>query len=635
MRDGVATPLRTERLCSRALTLHPEPRAVIRRFAVTPAALLVALTALALASPAPLQSQESGSRTAAEPCPRGRISVIFIDNNSVFEVEEKGTGQSFRWAYKLANSLHVRTRRGFLRKELLFDVGDCYDPLRLAESERLIRAFPFIARVDVFGLEQPDGSWHVVVDTQDDWTTELNVRFAFEEGPEFRGIDLTEENVLGRGVLAGFFFFRRDERRDIGGRIITPRVAGTRLDAELSAGQTRIGSFVRQELFYPFVGEVGRLAGRQIYERRDDQFNFRIGSEEGFTDLLLPLEEERFEITMVGRLGEPGSLTVLGLGVSDETLEFPGFPDAVEVVREGDFGDAQPAPDSLASLLRDQTLFSSGTRLNFIVGQRNVRFVERTGLDALTGVQDVTVGFDAGLTLGTTLGGLSGGEDTPDDLFTRVRLFGGTAPGPFVMNLDLAFDGRHVFSGGRAGDGWRDLIAELDGLFYWQPAAFPAHTFFARASGAGGWETVLPFQLTLGGVEGVRGYRDEQFPAARRLIFSFEDRIYLAWPAPELFDFGFTLFGDVGRGWAGDVPFGTDAGWRAAVGGGLRIGFPAGTRGVARLDVAYPLDGDGFDDVILRFTLLDLLGLQGGIEDRELERVRRNTVGSDMFTVGR
>ncbi len=56
----------------------------------------------------------------------------------------------FRWAYSLANKLHVRTREKFILDELLFEVGECLDPLLLEETERLLRAYRFIGDADVF-----------------------------------------------------------------------------------------------------------------------------------------------------------------------------------------------------------------------------------------------------------------------------------------------------------------------------------------------------------------------------------------------------------------------------------------------------------------------------------------------------
>lgn len=594
--------------------------------------LLATGLALGVATAAPGASTPAAAQAPTTGCPEGRISFIFIDNHSVFDTDEIGPEQSFRWAYELANALHMDTRTGFIRAELLFEEGDCYDALLLDESGRLLRRHGSLARADVFGIRQPDGSWHVVVDTKDEWTTRLNVRFNFEEGVAFRGANLAEGNVLGRGILVGGFLERRDDQRDLGGRFFTPRTMGTRLNTFVSGGSTRIGSFFSQEFIYPFVGEVGRAAGRQLFRRRTDRFTYQPGVETPFTHVLLPVHEETAELTVAARLGRPGNLTVLGLGVANHTLEFPGYPDDVEVTANGDFDETTPAPDEVAEALRSQTTYSSGTRVNLLFGQRNVHFVQRAGLDALTGVQDIPVGFDLAVTLGRSIGGLAFDEGEPEDLYARIRIFQGVDRGPALLNLSAAWEARQVISGGEAGRGWKDHIGEVDALLYWRSPALPAHTFFARFAASGGWRTTLPFQLTLGGSTGVRGYPEESFQGARRMVLTMEDRFYVPWPAPQLFDLGFTFFGDVGRMWPGEAPFGRDSGWRGAVGVGLRLGFPAGTRGVARLDLAFPLDRERAGDPVLRLALLDVIGLRRLFQERQLERSRPNPVGPDLFS---
>jgi outer membrane protein assembly factor BamA len=146
---------------------------------------------------------------------------------------------------------------------------------------------------------------------------------------------------------------------------------------------------------------------------------------------------------------------------------------------------------------------------------------------------------------------------------------------------------------------------------------------------------VTPFQLTLGGRRSLRGLPEERFPGARRLLFTLEDRYFLRWPAPSAFDFGFTLFADAGRVWAGDVPYGVDSGWKGTVGGGIRLGFPSGTRGLVRLDLAFPIGAGDAGGPVFRVTLYELLGLATGFTDPQLARSRRLAVGPDFFTTDR
>lgn len=628
---------------SRLIRLPPAPRApevlIPHRRSIPARPGLPFALAAALSLTAALAG---GSAAAQEPspagvCPEGRISHIFIDNRSIFDVDELGGGRFMRGFYSLANALHFRTRQSFLRGELLFREGDCYDPFLVEESGRILRRYIFIAKADVFAVAQPDGTKHIVVDTQDEWTTRVDLGVSFDEGLQVETLEISEENVAGRGAQAAVFFRQRLERRDVGGRLVLPRLLGTRARGSISAGRTRDGSFVSQGVTHPFVGEVGRFAMRQTYHRRDELFPYAVAGTGGdYSHLLLPFHDERFELSVAGRLGSPGSLTLLGMGISSETLDFKDFPASLEIVRDGDFGRPEPAPAGSEGHLATQTRATSTTRLNLFVGQRNIRFVRAQGLDPLNGVQDVQLGTDVGLTLGRGLGSLSGSRlPHSDDLYGRLRLFAGHAPGSSFLFFAGGLEGRQVYSGNAGDDGWRDVIGEADLYAYLRSEALPRQTLFMRASGAGGWSMDTPFQLTLGGRSGVRGFHEEDFPGARRILLGVEDRIFLRWPAPDAFDMGFTVFADAGRIWGGTVPFGADTGWKGSVGGGLRLGFPAGTRGVVRMDLAFPLGHDGDRGPIFRVTLLELLGLFSGFQDPDLARSQRITVGPDYFTAER
>lgn len=583
-----------------------------------PPALLLAL-ALAPAAAA-----------AQEACPDGRVTRVFVDNRSIFDLEEL-EGAPFQWAYRLANRLHYRTRPSFLRREILLAPGDCWDPFLAADSGRLLRRLGFIARSDVYGVRQPDGDWHVIVDTQDEWTTVVEVGGRFDGGVKIEKVRLREENFLGRGFVAGFLYREEDAQRRLGGELATPRLFNTRVDAGIRAGETRVGPFVEQEVFYPFVGEVGRFAGRQRYARDEDYFTWSAGTPTAPEHLILPVEREVWEVTLAARLGEPGNLTVFGLGVSRDRMEFADLSRAERVV-DNAFGAPEPAPPELAALLAPQTRYRAGTRVNLLLGQRNIRFEQRRGLDALQGLHDVELGTELAVTVGRSLGAAAS-RDAPDDLFTRARLYAAGAPAPFVLMGNVAIEARQIFSGAEDQDGWRDILGEFDLLAYWQPPEAPRHTFFARLAAAGGWNTDLPFQLTLGGVAGVRGFHDEDFPGSRRIVLSVEDRMYFGWPFPDLFDLGATVFADAGRMWADDLGLGSDSGWRGTVGAGLRLGFPSGSRGVVRIDAGVPFGGGaGIGDVVLRVSFRDLLGFTAGLDDVQMDRSRRIRVGPDVFS---
>jgi hypothetical protein len=569
----------------------------------------------------------------APSCPAGRVAELEIENGSIFDLEGR-EGTRFFWAFRLANRLHVETSPRFIRRELLLGVGDCWDPVRVSESARILREYRFLASAEVEATQRPDGDWSLRVATRDEWTTKPKATVRLEDGIRLERASFVEENLAGRGISAGVFLEDRREQRDYGILLETPQTFGTRLDTGLRVGRTRVGSFVDQSVLYPFVGEVGRLGLRQRFRSRDSYFAYRMDNDPRGRELLVPILEENQEFTVALRLGVPGNLTILGAGFSREELAFPGYPGSVEVALEGNYDTPQPAPDELVRLVERQEHPRSTARANFLLGQRAIRYVPRRGLDALDGVQDVAVGTDLGIMLARSLGFLQAGQVDPvDDLFTRVSLFRGAATRSWVVNANVQVEGRQVYGGGPGGRGWRDVLAEGDLLLYGQPGWLPSQTVLLRVSAAGGWTVDTPFQLTLGGRRGLRGYSEGRFPGGRRILVTVEDRIRIRWPAPDVIDTGATVFLDAGAMMPGDVPFGQTSGLRASAGVGLRLGFPQGTGGVVRLDLAFPLEA-GLGP-IFRVSMGEIVGLLAGFLDDDMQRSRRAGVAQEFAGVGR
>ncbi len=568
-------------------------------------------------------------------CPNGVIRQIFIDNHSIFDVAEATTEGLLDRLRTIANRAHHRTRRGFIENELLFRTNDCLDPLLISESERLLRSHPFIADADVYPVPVEDGDVHVVVDTQDAWTLKLNVRPEFDDGFRITRAEVIEESLWGTGTRLGLFWREREERRDMGIDVRTPQLGGTRLDGQLTGGRTRTGTFFEEIIAYPFVGEVGRYAFIESFSLWDDLFSYATPAGSTFTRANLPVATQRAGVALGLRVGEPGDFTVMGVGVSWEDVAFGDFPSGVEIVPGNDFSARRPADPLTIRALTPQITPRRALRANFLAGKRNVRFITRKGLDAIRGEQDVRIGTQAVLVAGTTLGKPSTAPgNRSHEVRGGVSIFAGTAGSTWIFNSEVSLEGARVFAGATSPDAFRDVLGEFEASFYWQPARALHHTFVARLSGSGGWNSSLPFQLTLGGPRGVRGYDLEDFPAGQRLVLNIEDRIALEGPFAEVFDLGLAAFFDVGTGWRGEVPFGTDSNLQAAAGAGLRLGFPPGSRQVYAIDLALPLQSDGLQNIRFRFGVSEAVSLLTAFGDPQVGRSRSGNPAAAIFGIG-
>ena len=584
---------------------------------------------------------------AAQPasCPNGAIRAVAVDSRSIYSADgDAPEGRLRRLVHTVANRLHHRTREDFVRGELLFQPGECRDPFLIAESARILRSYPFI--VEAAARAQGDS---VVVTTQDEWTLKLNVLPKVRGGFGFARAGIAEESVWGTGTRLAFFWREHDEQQDVGGEVRTRRLVGTRADGRISVGRTRTGTFFEESLTYPFVGEVGRFAFLESYSRRESLFPYAAPAGSPFTFASLPMETRSAGATLAARFGEPGAFTVLGASVLWRDVSFADFPGGVEVVPELDFGQRTEADSATIEAIRPQVVPRSATRAVLVAGSRRVRFVSRRGLDAVRGRQDVRTGAQVLLALGTTLGkpfladgrpaqpravggtvtggGAGIGGEGPRgrahrELHGRLSVFAGAAGPTWVFNSEFAAEAGRLVGDG-APSALRDVLAQMEAHFYWQPSGGPGHTLVANLSGAGGWNHSLPFQLTLGGAgEGMRGIDQQDYPAGRRLVLNLEDRIALDGPFGDVFDLGLAVFLDAGAGWRGEVPFGVNSGLRAAAGAGLRLGFPPGSRNVYGLDMAVPLHSGGVRAVRFHVGVSRTASLLAGFGDRQTRRSR-------------
>ncbi|HEU4559924.1 MAG TPA: POTRA domain-containing protein [Longimicrobium sp.] len=566
------------------------------------------------AAPAPIVADTAG-------CPR--IGSIFVDNNSVFVPGDPGQDRRFAGAYRLANRLHVRTRESVIRRELLFREGDCYRPFLLEDSERILRSTGYLADADVFSVRQPNGTYDVIVETRDEWSTRIE---ASAGSGEVSGVELREDNLLGRGMRVAAFMRQQQGERVYGGRVGTPQLFGTHLDAEVSLARTPIGISASERIILPFRGEMARWAFREAIVRDERNFQYFVAplvADSGLERRLFPVERTSWDIGMVRRFGQRGRLSLLGIALAGERWAFP--QDTLGTAADED-GPAQELPGGgvvpgLAPV--------SATRLVLLAGQRRVTFDRRRGLDAVHGAEDVQLGAELDVAVGRTIGAFS----TDDDLSLDFGINAATElPGGMLAGMRLVLETKRDYRSPVEGQDWRDTFGQLDVWSYWHPTDESRHTVVFAARASGGWHAAVPFQLTLGHRAGLRGYPRQVFAGQRRVVVTLEHRAFLAWPFPRLFDLGSAVFLDAGKTWAGDDPFGRNSTVLLAGGAGVRFAFPPGSRRTFRLDLAFPLAPE-FRPSGLQISIGtgQAVGRTAVDPDPQIQRSSRRPVGSSLF----
>lgn len=538
---------------------------------------------------------DSDAGAPARACPLGRVGRIEVRNHSLFAPEDV-EGRRFEWALRLANWAHVRTRSDYLRGELLFSEGDCWNPESLDESVRWLRAKSFIARVEGTPTMEADSTWVVRIETWDEWTTQLSILADVQDRIQFKGVSLAEQNLAGIGLRAAASYRKFREQDDRSLAIEARSLFATRMGAEVSVGRTREGVSLSAQVTRPFVGEVGRGSFAVRAWHQDFWYSFIAAGPGDVTNVVLPLEEKGGQFRLARRWGRPGSLFTLGGDFSAIRRTVSG---PLRQVIAGDFEGALPLPDSVAPTLGSGAVPQSWVRVALTTGIRRVSFTSRRGLELVSGVQDVATGSEWTVTLGRTVGTWG---TAPLDYYAILTGFLAGASGPLAGRLAFEADGRRVDRVEPGAPRLRGMGLAGHAKGYYQSGGALSQTLEAGLRVAARWRTDFNYQTVLGGMEGVRSYRDDELPAGAVLVGRVEERINFPWLRPAV-DLGVTVFGDLGAGWANGVPFAVDTGWRGAVGAGLRLGFPAGTSSNTRVELAWPVGGPAGRGPVFRVYL--------------------------------
>jgi hypothetical protein len=268
--------------------------------------------------------------------------------------------------------------------------------------------------------------------------------------------------------------------------------------------------------------------------------------------VLLPTREQRFEMSGLRRFGDRGRALLAGFGFSSRRFDYPG---RIDIAPGGKFDERVLADSITASPVVAQAALRDAFRVHLLLGARDIRWIERRGLDGMHGAEDIRLGIELGADIGPSIHAWG-----DDDISAAGLLYGAAEIGSSLFVARGRVDALRNLDATPAAR-WQDIYANVELFAYLRGSRESAGTLLFRAAGAGGWQTRTPFQLTLGGERGVRGYDFERYPGAQRVVFSLEDRVYLGFPFRDVLDSGATLFADVGRTWAGDAPFTVDSGW--------------------------------------------------------------------------
>jgi len=517
---------------------------------VLPGLLLALNTAVAL------------GQTPTDSVPCDGLTVTAVD----VETQRPTFKGIMSWWRKLARAVglhHETTSKELVRRFVTLDPGQRCTEFRRAESERILRAQPFLADADVATSRVGD-SVEVNVSTVDEVPVLASGRIHAGQIDE---VGLGTLNFLGAGAhVEGRWEAGRVYRNGWGAKLGHSQLFGRPYVVMLDGIRHPIGEDYGASLSHPFFTDLQRIAWNVAYRTRKDFSRLRNQDRAAFAT---PLNYTLWNAGAVLRFGPPGRLGLVGAMVIGQHLLPVNQLFDVDTIT----GFMTPSADSI----RQYDPYDA-TNIASVLGLRALVFTRMRALDALVAEQDIATGTQ----IGTIFGSQPWKAPILHHGFASVDLYSARRTARSFYGVRADAESRLDLSKRQ----WRHLIASGRAAYYYKPADRWTSELSLEASG--GWRTIMPFQLALGEAEGgVAGYARSLEEGAQRVVFRAEERVALG-RYKQRGAYGAAAFVNAGRVWSGDAPFGVTTPVRASVGVALLAAVPIQSQRTIRAEIAFP-----------------------------------------------
>ena len=466
------------------------------------------------------------------------VVAIDIDAGEVFDPTQPDEDL---WLFRWVNALHIRTREGVIRRELLSRVGAPFDPQRVAESERNLRALGIFQDVTI-AATLVDGGVRLRVRTADRWALRLLTDIG-KEGDIYRvRLGLENINFLGRGSVFGGNVVASNDvdawQLFAGER----RLFGSRWDGAYSYASDDLAVANEARLVRPYYTELVQATADLHYRSiRGDRRFFYDGAVADTLDL-------------------------------DETIA-EAFGAAYT---HGDIRTRYGLLYSRRNVTRELDAHQAALGLCWGMLQRRfrrVRNVDRYGTS-----EDITSGWSVQVGAGADLQALGASADRP---MWRLDATAATWIGDAGL---VGFQLRH-HGFARAGSVEN---ARLQGEIYGFQQFSAQHCLTWDAGFAALEREPVYLRYAMGGDSHLRGY-PARFETGTRMLYGHLEHRWFTPLRVAFVGFGAAAFVDAGQAWEADEPLHLGA-TQVAAGAGLRFGNRKSGSSIFRLDFAFGRD---------------------------------------------
>jgi hypothetical protein len=542
-------------LCYNRVTMTPRLGSMIR----------VTLAACALSAVAAAQAPDT---VRAAPVCEGR----YVTQVQVQTLRPEFRGRLQQLWQRVARTLgmhHETTSPGLVRRFVTLDPGKRCTAFRVAESERILRAQPFLAdAIVVSRTDTATDSVRVDVSTVDEIPVIIGARL---HSTRLEALNLGTLNFGGAGMrVEGKWEHRDGFREGYGGSFAHRQVFGKPYTLQLDGFRHPLGENYAASLSHAFLTDLQKIAWDAGYESNRDFAHLRRPDR---TELLQPVDGVRWNTGAAFRIGPPRRLALAGGMVLGTRLVPRDQWSAVDTIT----GLLSPATDT--SGIRHYPTYDQ-TNVAGVLGLRALTYSEIAGLDAIEGTQDVATGTQVSAIVGAPLFT----ADVFSNAFVSVDEYIGRRWARSFLGMRGSVESRLDMNEGD----WKHMVASGRAAWYYKPN--DRLVTETSVEGAGVWRSLVPFQIELGDRQsGVPGYARSLEAGSQRLLVRVEERAAVARYKDTRAAFGAAAFVAAGRLWAGDVPFGVNTPVRTSVGVALLAAVPAQSRRTIRAELAVPL----------------------------------------------
>lgn len=525
--------------------------------AVVPPSGLTAVMVSLSASTAAFVSPSTATYAAVS----GIVGEIRVHRLNVFDPSVPGEDW---WGFQMANKIHIPTKEYVLRREILMNPGDRWDPLLAIESERNLRSTDFIRSAELHPSPTSDGKVNLDLYSQDAWTLIPQISVGTEGGQNYLTYGVSESNLLGYGKEASIIHgditgIGSDQRTEY--RYHDPRVWGSRVDA---TGIYTTGNYGDQ---------TGVLAERPFFSL-DTPYGWRVFWANTIQDDIL-YQDANETTDFLQNFRSVTSSYGLKVGSSED------FVHRVFVGTNYEKDTYQPSPSTVSGTVPTSGRQLSGPTIGYQFIQAD--YVKETYINSMQRVEDFNLGNELSATAGAML--QSWGSDVDRWTLNAVNQQGlSLGDGKFIL-AQVGVQGRLHHNQIEDSIFYGNLNVIYKSVWPW------TQTWVAHAEANVTKNLDPENQLILGGNTGLRGYESYAFTGTRSALVNLEDRLFLVRQFLHLYYVGGVAFYEMGA----ITPQGSGGyKWnevKSDVGIGLRFSPTRSTTGtVIRMDVAYALN---------------------------------------------